>query len=156
MTSLYSHEPGGDMNRLQRALLTLFTLVNGSVFAATGSGSLLFVILKEDPDTSTLFSILIKIAAAGIFVQFVHLLSRTGRDKAMPWQRWLGESALGGVTAYLAAGAAYTFGPPQTPISLSLIGVFGGYFGQRLIVYAANAYAKARNLPPPGGDTDVA
>ena len=145
------------MTSIQRGLLTLLSLLNSSVFAAVGQGAVMFSVLKSDPDGGTVFSILIKVAAAGVFVQFVHLLSRTGRDRPMLWQRWVAESALGGVTAYLAAGAVYVLGPPQTPIALSLIGVFGGYFGQRLIVWAAAAYAKARNLPPPpGGDTDVA
>ena len=144
------------MHPLKRAALTLVILLGNSALAATIHGQPLFVVLKDDPDSNTAFLLLLKVAVAGAFVQFFHLLSRTGRDPSMPWQRWIGESLLGGVTAFLAAGGAYTLGPPTTQLKLALIGVIGGYIGQRAILWAVNAWAKSRNLPAlPGGDRDA-
>lgn len=144
------------MDPLRRAALTLFILITNSALAATIHGQPLLVVLKDDPDGGTAFNLLLKVAVAGAFVQFSHLRSRTGRDPSMPWQRWIGESALGGVTAFLAVGGAYALGPPITQLKLALIGVIGGYIGQQMILWAVNAWAKSRNLPAlPGGDKDA-
>ena len=142
----------------------LFALACSALAASTSSRVLYASFRTDDPDSGNLFPILIKIAVAGLFVQLFYLLSRIGQDRVMPWPRWVGEAALGGVTAYVVAGLLYTYGPPTTPIALSIAGVFGGFFGQRLLVWIATTAAKLRGLPPPpqppstppGGDHDGA
>ena len=146
---------------------TVFALACSALAASSSSRVLYATFRADDPDSGDLFPILLKIAVAGLFVQLFYLLSRIGQDRPMPWPRWVGEAALGGVTAYVVAGLLYTYGPPTTPIALSIAGVFGGFFGQRLLVWIATTAAKLKGLPappespqppstPPGGDHDGA
>jgi hypothetical protein len=117
--------------------LMFFGLCSSAWAAANQPGTLMYVGLKSDPDAMALNRLLLSIAIGGMAVQLFYLLSRFGQDPLMPWQRWIGETALGGVTAYLFAASYYTYGPNTTSISLSIFGIFGGFFGQRGIVMLA-------------------
>ena len=133
---------------------TLSTLLFGlwcSALAASTSNRVLYASFRDDPDAGQAAQILLSIAGAGVLIQLFFLLSRVGLDPVMRWQRWIGEAALGGVTAYAASALVYAYGPPTTPIALSIAGLFGGFFGQRGLVWIASTVAKIRNLPPPGG-----
>lgn len=116
---------------IRSAAMTLGSAAYGLV---TASGGLQFAVLKHDPDGAAVGAILLRIALAGMITQAGYLLSRVGRDKPMPWPRWLGEIFLGGLAAWLLSAMYFSYGPPVTVIQLSIAGVFGGFFGQRLIV----------------------
>lgn len=138
---------------MKQARSSLVTLVLGFACSAIASttipGHFILANLKADPDSDVLLPLLLSIAAAGVFVHFCYLLSRVGQDTPMPWPRWIGESMLGGFTAWVAAGLYYTFGPSTTQIGLSIAGVFGGFFGQRGLIWIVMTIARLKNLPPP-------
>jgi hypothetical protein len=125
--------------------LMFFGLCSSAWAASTQTGTLMYAGLKSDPDAVALSKLLLSIAVGGMAVQLFYLLSRFGQDPLMPWQRWIGETALGGVTAYLFAASYYTYGPNTTSISLSIFGIFGGFFGQRGIVMLAKYGLRVKN-----------
>ncbi len=116
-----------------------------------------FVGFKADPDGGAATAVLLRIAGAGAFIHAFYLLTRWEVSKLWSWQRWMGEVAMGGVTAWTFGAAFYLLGPPTTKLGLSMAGVFGGFFGQRGLVWLAVTLSRLKSVmntpqePPKGG-----
>lgn len=73
---------------------------------------------------------------AGCFSQLFFLMSRVGRDKSHLWPRWIGEIALGGISAYVFCVGYLRYGPSVALTTLIMIALLGGFAGQRALVWA--------------------
>ena len=140
----------------------LFGLAVSAVAAA--NSDLMYAGFKEDPDSALAYTSLFRIALAGTAVHTFYLLALWETTKKWAWQRWFGEVALGGVTAWVFAAIYYLWGPQTTPLGLSIAGVFGGFLGQRGLVWAWVQFTKIRAAlqagappkdPPAGGTPDA-
>lgn len=104
-------------------------------------------------DTGRLVPLLVINVAFGMAIQGLYLLSRFGIDAPRPWQRWVSEIAFGGVAAYVGCIAYLRFGPGASPLELSVVGLVGGFLGQRLLVMLGDWVANKLGSPlrPSGG-----
>lgn len=136
--------------------LTLYLLA--LTLVALGSKTTLsWADLKTGPSDSREVLTLLTCFATGCGTQLAYLLSKVGEGGGHPWQRWIGETVLGGVSAYMASVAYLRYGPPTDPPTLVVIAAIGGFLGQRLLIAAGEAMLqvlRSKTGAKPGGDKD--
>ncbi len=109
------------------------------ITAISGHTALTYAELKTGPDDQRELYALIVCFVAGCASQLFFLMSRVGIDKPYRWQRWFGEVALGGVTAYAGSVAYLRYGPDVALTTLIVVAAVTGFIGQRLLVLLGEA-----------------